>query len=299
MPPRRSSPPDAPTAAAQLALFGGAVGTESALPPADQATPPTPRPTAPLAVLAPALDVLRHPRANRECRLGSVTVAYEFLRSQRRTVGLNVGPLGLSVRAPRWTPLGEVERFLQAKATWVLDKLQQVQLRARQAPPAQVWAEGERIDFLGRPLTLTLDPAHGFAGAGAAVDGERLRVGLSHRAGPEQWRSVVHAWLMREALALFVQRLDHFAPLVGVRYTRVGLSNAGTRWGSARADGGIRLHWRLVQLAPELIDYVVVHELSHLREMNHSPTFWRVVAGVLPEQDRLRRELRRVRLPSD
>lgn len=264
-------------------------------------SPSSPWPSSPAALVppAPAVDVLRHPKANRECALGGVVVAYEFVRSQRRTVGLSVGPQGLSVRAPRWTPLAEVERFLHSKAAWVHDKLQQVQQRARQTPRPPVWAAGERIAYLGRDLTLTLDPAHGFDGAGAAVDGDCLRVGLSHRAGPEQWKNVVHAWLMREALALFVRRLDHFAPQVGVRYTRVKLSNAGTRWGSAKADGSIRLHWRLVQLPLELVDYVVVHELSHLREMNHSPAFWRVVEGVLPAQDRLRRELRRVRLPSD
>lgn len=244
-------------------------------------------------------DLLRHPKANRACRLGAVTVAYEFQRSQRRTVGLNVGPLGLSVRAPRWTPLAEVEGFLRSKADWVLDKLRQVQERQRLAPPAQVWAEGARITYLGQECQLVRDPAHGFEGAGAALQGDRLLVGLPLLAGPEQWRLAVQAWLRREALALFTQRLDYFAPQLGVRHTRVGLSNAGTRWGSARADGAIRLHWRLVQLPLALVDYVVVHELSHLREMNHSPAFWRVVESVLPDQDERRRALRRIRLPLD
>ncbi len=313
----RPRPSEVPLAGGQLDLFApplaavpGAARGAPIHPDRVRPTvaPPVPAPVlvpgpgplpGPVPVSSPTPDPLRHPRANRACRLGAVTVAYEFQRGQRRTVGLNVGPLGLSVRAPRWTPLAEVEGFLQAKADWVLDKLRQVQERQRQAPPAQVWAEGARIAYLGQARLLVRDPAHGFEGAGAALQGDRLLVGLPLQAGPEQWRQTVQAWLRREALALFTQRLDHFAPQLGVRHTRVALSNAGTRWGSARADGAIRLHWRLVQLPPALIDYVVVHELSHLREMNHSPAFWRVVESVLPDQDERRRALRRIRLPSD
>ena len=105
------------------------------------------------------------------------------------------------------------------------------------------------------------------------------------------------AWLMRQAQGNFVQRLDHFAPLLGVRHTRLRLSSAGTRWGSASADGSIRLNWRLIHLHQDLIDYVVVHELSHLRHMDHSPQFWAVVASVMPDHAERRRALRRAAVP--
>ena len=101
---------------------------------------------------------------------------------------------------------------------------------------------------------------------------------------------------MREARRIFLERLDHFAPRLGVRYRCLKLSSAQTRWGSASADGSIRLNWRLVHLSLDMIDYVVAHELSHLREMNHSPDFWGVVASVLPDYDQRRQALRRVRL---
>jgi len=77
-----------------------------------------------------------------------------------------------------------------------------------------------------------------------------------------------------------------------VRWHRLGLSSAGTRWGSAGVDGAIRLNWRLIHLRPSLIDYVVVHELAHLREMNHGPRFWQHVQGVLPDYLELRAQLR-------
>lgn len=246
----------------------------------------------------------RHPRANRELQLGAARVAYEFKRGQRRTIGLSVGVDGLVVSAPRWTPQAEVEQLLRAKADWVLDKLHQQRQRQTRSLLARIeWRDGAQLPYLGQPLTLRLDPGHRFRGAGAewrAASGEagaELWVSLSHQAGPAQWRDAVQAWLMRQAREHFTQRLDHYAPLLGVRYSRLRLSSAGTRWGSASADGGIRLNWRLLHFRPEVIDYVVAHELSHLREMNHSPRFWDTVASVMPSYAQVRGELRQAVLP--
>jgi predicted metal-dependent hydrolase len=74
---------------------------------------------------------------------------------------------------------------------------------------------------------------------------------------------------------------------------RLSLSSATTRWGSANANGSVRLHWRLIHHPLATIDYVVAHELAHLREMNHSERFWSVVRSVVPEYEAARRELRR------
>lgn len=238
----------------------------------------------------------RHPRANRECRLGGDWVAYEFQRGQRRTIGLSVGPLGLSVRAPRWTPLAEVDALVQRKADWVLAKLRQVQQARPLAPAATEWRAGAGIPYLGRSLELAFAPDHPLLAAGAAFDGGRLLLALARDAGPDQVRDVAQSWLKREAHRVFVERLDHYAPRLGVRYKRLRLSSAATRWGSASADGSIRLNWRLIHLSLEMIDYVVAHELSHLREMNHSPDFWGIVASVMPDYDQRRQALRRVRL---
>ena len=102
---------------------------------------------------------------------------------------------------------------------------------------------------------------------------------------------------MRQARRIFMQRLDHFAPLLQVQWRKLSLSSAGTRWGSASADGSIRLNWRLVHFSQSAIDYVVAHELSHLRVMDHSPRFWDTVATVMPDYARVRAELKDDRLP--
>lgn len=276
------------------------------------APPQPPRVTVPLppAVAMPPAEPLHdvfqphtwhHPRANRLLRLGACEVGYEFKRGKRRTIGLSVGPEGLSVSAPRWTPQAEVDALLQQKSRWVLDKLQQARERAGELARARtVWADGCRFDYLGRPATLRLDPTQDLAQRLHPGEGDApavLSLRLARQASEQQIRDAAHAWLMRQAKALFAERLAYFAPALGVSYKTLRLSSAGTRWGSASADGSIRLNWRLIHLSMEMIDYVVVHELSHLRHMDHSPQFWDVVASVMPDHAQRRQALKHAAVP--
>ena len=246
-----------------------------------------------------------HPKANREVRLDGAVVAYAFARGKRRTIGFAVGPEGLSVRAPRWTPLYEVDAALREKSDWILRKLAEVRERkARQQETQVVWRDGAEFPYLGDTVRIALDAGHHFVAKGAQLNmapdagaARSLRVALPQTATPEQIRDAVQAWLMRQAKALFVQRLDHFAPQLQVRWTKLSLSNAGTRWGSAKSDGSIRLNWRLIHFRLAVIDYVVAHELSHLRVMDHSPRFWDTVRTVVPDYATLRQSLKDPVLP--
>ena len=102
---------------------------------------------------------------------------------------------------------------------------------------------------------------------------------------------------MQSARRLFSERLDHFADALKVKWTHLSLSSAQTRWGTASADGRIRLNWRLIHFRPSVIDYVVVHELSHLQVMNHSPAFWDTVGQVLPDYSARRAQLKDEAVP--
>ena len=124
-----------------------------------------------------------------------------------------------------------------------------------------------------------------------------LRIGLPHTAAAEQIRDAVQSWLQRQARRVFEERCAVFAQRLQVRVRRISLSSAATRWGSANADGSIRLNWRLVHFGLPIIDYVVAHELAHLREMNHSPAFWDVVRSVLPDYEQSRQALRDGHVP--
>ncbi len=243
-----------------------------------------------------------HPRANRAIVLEGTPIAYAFRRGRRRTIGLAVDAAGLTVSAPRWTPLAEVEAMLHERTRWVLRHLRAGDTeRARALSERIAWGDGAQVPYLGQALTLKVERAQGRRSAtaiGDGPDGPILQLRLPEHAPTEQLRELTEAWLVRQGRALFAQRLDHFAPQLGVRWQRLSLSSARTRWGSASASGAIALNWRLIHLEQALIDYVAVHELAHLHEMNHSARFWAHVQGVLPDYVERRRALRQVRLPS-
>ena len=233
--------------------------------------------------------------ATRAVRLAGRVIPYRFERTKRRTIGLVVDRNGLLARAPRWVPLAEVEAFIHEKCNWVLTKLAEVPLHE---VPRVSWTFGTVISVLGRPLRIT--PCADINAPRLA--GDTLDVPMTSGEGPAL-RAAVIGWLRDLALVLGRERAAFFAPRLDVAVPEVALSNARTQWGSCIvAHNGrvrVRLHWRLVQLPEHLVDYVVAHELAHIREMNHSPQFWRWVGVLLPHYMEARRELRRMgrRLP--
>ncbi len=300
----------------QLSLFDASAGAPapgdgseplSAAPGASAVTPAPPE-AAPADAPGLSPAVFRHPHASREIHLHQHLVSYALKRARRSSIGFIVGAEGLSVNAPRWVGIGDIEAALQEKAAWILRKLQEQQTRARRLQAAKVdWREGTTIPFLGEDVIIVLDARSTGAilntdtstvqGQLAGVPRLTLHVGLPDSAAPEQIRDAVQSWLQRQARRIFEERCQHFATQLKVRYTRLGLSSAQTRWGSANADGSIRLNWRLIHFALPTIDYVVTHELAHLREMNHSPRFWDVVRSVLPDYERARGNLKDDVLP--
>lgn len=285
-----------------------------AAPPVVAPLPFSPEPevqnTGPALPAIPLRDTLTlasfiHPQATRELVLGSARVAYEFKRGKRKTIGFLVGADGLSVRAPRWVALRDVDAAVREKADWILRKLQETQQRHARVEATRIeWKDGAAFPFMGEPVVIRLDPKHGFASVGGTLDeaevagGPRiLRLAVAQNAEPSQIRDAAQAWLMRQARKLFIERLDHFAPLLGVRWQKLSLSNAATRWGSASADGSLRLNWRLIHFRLPVIDYVVAHELAHLRVMDHSHRFWETVESVVPDYDVLRQQLKDEAVP--
>ena len=279
----------------------------------DEARPvppaPAPAPAPPVAAAAPLSSVLVpvtfcHPRSNREVRLQEHVVGYEFRRVRRRTIGFSVAHEGLVVSAPRWVPTSEVDAALQEKSRWILKKLQEQDERARRIAAQRIdWCDGTSLPFLGEPVIVVLDPRCTNAMLNTSADTLpgvprlTLHVGLPQSASAAQIRDAVQSWLQRQAKRVFEERCAHFAQQLGVRWTRLSLSSATTRWGSASADGAIRLHWRLIHFALPTIDYVVAHELAHLRVMDHSPRFWDVVRSVIADVDGARGALRHEMVP--
>ncbi len=214
--------------------------------------------------------------------LAGKQIAYTLKRSsKRRSIGLRVDHRGLTVSVPQRASERWLADVLQDRAHWVVEKLDGWQARK---PVAMQWSDGEIIPYRGEILTLRV--------------GDRAAP-VSHL-GDELWvygdaariEKLVDKWYRQHAVSLFAERMAYYAPLLNVSPLAIKLSTAKTRWGSCTSGGTIRLNLQLIKLPQYLLDYVVVHELAHLRQMNHSAAFWALVAGVCPDYATLRCELK-------
>jgi predicted metal-dependent hydrolase len=216
-------------------------------------------------------------------QFGAQVVSYRLKRSRRKSIGFVIDEEGLVVTAPRWVSLADIDLALKEKQRWILVNLHEMGER-RRATPHVSWQEGGRVPYLGVSLALCMAP-RGVRGRDAVVldlEAATLTVSLPPDAGPKQLRDRVQGWLQAEARRIFAERSAIFAKRLGVTPKGLRLSSAKTRWGSCSADGKILLNWRLVHFPMSSIDYVVAHELAHLREMNHGPRFWQTVGEILP-----------------
>ena len=228
----------------------------------------------------------------RAALLAGKNISYTLKRSgRRRSIGLRIDDLGLTVSVPLRASEKWLHSVLQDKAHWVVEKLGNWQTRK---PVETRWADGEAISYLGELLTLHV--AQSLFAAPPAQRGSKLFVFVANDGDARQIERAVTLWYQKEALRLFEQRVAHYAPLLDAVPRAVKLSAAKTQWGCCTARGSVRLNVQLIKLPLRLIDYVVVHELAHMREMNHSERFWKVVGSVCPDYSRLRGELKSVAL---
>jgi hypothetical protein len=228
----------------------------------------------------------------RSLQLSDQHITYTLKRSgKRRSIGLRIDERGLTVSMPLRASEQWLHSVLQDKASWVLDKLENWQV-AKVMPV--VWQDGASIPFRGEVITLRVVPD--LFGAPPRLQGESLLLQLNGVATPQRIEKIVSQWYREQALQVFEECVAHFAPLMEVAPRTIRLSSARTQWGSCSARGVISLNWQLVKLSLPLIDYVVIHELAHLKEMNHSAAFWRVVASACPDHKELRTALRDIRV---
>jgi predicted metal-dependent hydrolase len=227
----------------------------------------------------------------RTLTVGAQTLQYGLKRSSRRTIGFSIDGSGLMVTAPRWVTLADIDTAVSGKQKWIFAKLAEWQARVEQrALPKIEWTEGAQFPYLGRTIAVALPSAPGALRFDA--DRAQLTLDLPRHADAQQIKDRVQGWLKQEAKQLFSERLEVYAQRLGTRHRAYGLSSATTRWGSCSSDGKIRLNWRLIHFPLWIVDYVVAHELAHLREMNHSPRFWNTVASIFPEFREARQALK-------
>lgn len=225
------------------------------------------------------------------------SIGFMLRTSRRKTIGLTVNDDGLVVTVPRWVSRAQVAEVVRAKAPWVLRKLQVVHERQKHLATADaIWQDGGRFPYLGVYVQLSIRPdarQASFSGdAWHPSPDDVLTIALQADSSHDRVRERVHAWLQQQARDLFDDRLRHYCALAGVTLKGWRLASPAGRWGSCSSDGRIMLNWRLIHFERDVLDYVVAHEVAHLRHMNHGPEFWREVGRLYPDFSRARLALK-------
>ncbi len=209
---------------------------------------------------------------------------YKLIRAKRRTIALILERDGsLTVRAPKRATLRDIHGFIQEKEKWI--ERSREKLKSIVVIPQKEYADGEIFLFLGKEYELRLVPSQRQI--------LHFNNGFTLKASARPRGAMVFAkWYKTQALTIFTERVTHYANLHGFSPKQVKVTSAKTRWGSCSANGTINFTWRLVMAPLEVIDYVVIHELVHLRVKNHSQKFWQAVEQFCPEYKSHRKWLR-------
>ncbi len=219
----------------------------------------------------------------RHLLIGGRIVEYR-LKSGMRRLAMTIDEHGLRINAPTRTTQGEIEGFVQQHGEWVLRKLDEWSIATHRRHVAV--RDGTRLPLLDGEAEVRVLP-----GANRVRwIGEQLV--LEARASADLGQLATRG-LQKRAQAHFGARLGHYCAELGLAAPRLTLSSAQTRWGSCSRHSGIRINWRLIHLPSHLGDYVVAHEVAHLREMNHSRRFWSIVERIYPDFRTARGALKR------
>jgi predicted metal-dependent hydrolase len=201
-------------------------------------------------------------------------VITRIARSRRKTVALVITrDAALIVRAPYRTPLSFIENLVREKSAWILRK--QREAAQRPVPQPKRFVDGEPFLYLGRSYPLRI--------AENAATGIDLADNLVLNAQPGRAREALLAWYKAEALRIITARTACYAALTGLHPDGIRISNAQKRWGSCSSRKKLNFSWRLAMAPREIIDYLVVHELSHIAQPNHTRLFWNEVGKFLPD----------------
>ena len=208
---------------------------------------------------------------------------YTLIQSVRQNVLFQALPDGaLRVYAPRALGLREVDRMVRERAEALRDMQRDVDRRVQEDRRSHPVQDGSTILIEGAPHALRLSEGRRVSGA---IEGGLFRLTLPEPDSDPAVRGAIRGLLSERALERIRQRLQYYAPIIGVTPGRVTIREQKTRWGSCSSKGNLNFNWKLIMAPPQVLDYVVIHELCHLIEFNHSPRFWRLVEAQMPDYE--------------
>jgi len=200
----------------------------------------------------------------------------KLIRSKRRTFSLELNPKGLlTVRAPLRASVNEIKKIIIEKQEWIKRKKKEISQRVAQKKK-RVYQTGEKFECLGKEYTLKLKENHKFA---FSTEGNILIMNSRYHNAA---KNMLIFWYKNQAYKYITKKAQYYSEILKLKYNRINITGAITRWGSCSNNKNLNFSWRLVLAPRQVVDYVIVHELVHLFELNHSRKFWNRVSQIMP-----------------
>jgi len=212
-------------------------------------------------------------------------LSYQLVRSKRKTLGLIIERDGeIIIRAPEDAPQKVIDDFFQSKKFWIYTKLAEKKMIEENLPPKE-YVNGEGFLYLGKSYRLQL------------VDGGvplRLSNGFFqlNKKYVTKGKNTFGDWYRSHAVPILEKRVRIYKNMLGVEPGNIRALDLKYRWGSCSSDGNLNFHWKTILAPMPIVDYVVVHELVHLKEKNHTQRFWEILATILPDYEKKKEWLR-------
>ncbi len=201
----------------------------------------------------------------------------ELVRSKRKTISFTIDHNGkLIIRAPYKTPIEYIKKVVEEKSKWILTK-QELVKRNMPCLQKKQYTEGEEYLYLGKSYYLKY-----VAGNYTGIIENTLVLPYKQIDKAEQ---TICKWYKKEVLRIITERVEYYSGITGIKCSSIKITNARRRWGSCNSKNGLCFTWRLVMAPLETIDYVIVHELSHVIHKNHSSSFWAEVKSIMPDYE--------------
>lgn len=238
-----------------------------------------------------------------EILLNNIAITYHIVRSARMSLSMSFkNSTELEVRAPRLMPDFLITQFIKKNENWILRHLEKLQQRKAQRLIPE-YKTGITIPFFGEqyPLTISASPLakiprlYFIKNTFEAVTLQNL----TEKQQQTQLRKVFKDWYLRNTKEKLSQRIAFWAEKMHVTYNNVRIKDVTSHWGSCSSKKNLNFNYRIAMLPMAGIDYIIIHELSHLTEMNHSPRFWKIVEKYMPDYKKIRAELKKKSIDVD
>lgn len=228
-----------------------------------------------------------------EITLNGRELRYTLKKTGRRSVGISLDKTGaITVAVPYRVSEASVNELLQKKAHWIFEKLAAIEAAAAGIDSLRAFNDGDSYLYLGKPYTLKLIEDPLLKRPIVRIGEARLEVYYKAPKEAEDIKAALKQLYLAQFLKILEARVRYYSDKIGVIPGRVAVREQKTRWGSCSSRGNLNFNWKLVMAPPEILDYVVVHELCHMKELNHSTSFWNLVRSFCPDYKKNRKWLK-------